>query len=226
MFANSRPVTSRQDAPHPDLPAVLVRHFSHAFQKPVRACNHDAFICALAAWRAWNPQAPLVLDAGCGVGWSTVRLARAYPDCFVMGVDQSAHRLARDKTRLGAMPANLAFIRADLVDFWRELAEAGVTLFRHYLLYPNPWPKPGHLMRRWHAHPVFPTMLQLGGMLECRSNWKIYIDELAMALGGAGGAPLVQTHAPEGDYWTPFERKYSESGQTLWRVRCQVSGIR
>lgn len=36
-------------------------------------------------------------------------------------------------------------------------------------------PKIGHLSRRWHGHPVFPAMLELGGVLECRSNWKIYV---------------------------------------------------
>jgi hypothetical protein len=50
----------------------------------------------------------------------------------------------------------MVFVRADLVDYWRLLAEAGIGLARHYILYPNPWPKIGHLARRWHAHPVFP----------------------------------------------------------------------
>ena len=233
MFANSRPVTSRQDAPHADLQTVLARHFAHPFQKPVSAYNRDAFLHAMRAWQAWNPNnpnAPLILDAGCGVGWSSVHLARAHPDCFVMGVDQSAHRLARDKSGLGTLPANLVFIRANLVDFWRELAEvvnaAGVTLCKHYLLYPNPWPKPAHLLRRWHAHPVFPTILQLGGVLECRSNWKIYVDELAQALSYAGGNPEVQPYVPSGEYLTPFERKYSESGQRLWVLRYQGAGVR
>ncbi|MDR3055998.1 MAG: SAM-dependent methyltransferase [Zoogloeaceae bacterium] len=226
MFANSRPVASRQNAPHPDLQVVLVRHFARPFQKPVSAYNHDAFARAMRAWQAWNARAPLILDAGCGVGWSTARLARARPDCFVMGVDQSAHRLARDKTQWGTLPANLVFIRANLVDFWRLLADAGITLFRHYLLYPNPWPKPAHLLRRWHAHPVFPTILQLGGLLECRSNWKIYVDELAEALRYAGGNPDVQPYIPEGGYLTPFERKYSESGQGLWVIRNQMTGDR
>ncbi|MDR1889380.1 MAG: methyltransferase domain-containing protein [Zoogloeaceae bacterium] len=224
MFANSRPVTSRQSAPHPDLEAVLTRHFGHSFQKPISAYNHAAFVRATEVWREWNPRAPLILDAGCGVGWSTARLARAHPDCFVMGVDQSAHRLARARAQPGTLPANLVFIRANLVDFWRELADAGITLSRHYLLYPNPWPKPAHLRRRWHAHPVFPTLLQLGGVLECRSNWKIYIDELALALRYAGCHPDVRSYAPEGEYLTPFERKYSESGQSLWV--CRMSGDR
>ncbi|MDR1351114.1 MAG: methyltransferase domain-containing protein [Zoogloeaceae bacterium] len=223
MFANSHPVISRQNAPHPDLRAVLARHQANVFQKPVAACNHAAVLQALARWRAFAPDAPLVLDAGCGVGWSTVFLARQYPTCFVLGIDQSAHRLARDKSRLGVMPENLAFLRADLVDFWRELAEAGIRLHRHCLLYPNPWPKPAHLRRRWHAHPVFPTLLRLGGVLIGRSNWRPYIEEMALCLRWSGYAPMVEAYAPEGAaILTPFERKYHASGQTLWSLRCDL----
>jgi tRNA G46 methylase TrmB len=223
MFANSRPVTSMQNAPHPDLRAILARHQVSVFQKPVAACNHAAFLRALALWRGFAPEAPLVLDAGCGVGWSTVFLARRYPECFVLGVDQSAHRLERDKNRLGVLPENLAFLRANLVDFWREMAGAGIRLRQHYLLYPNPWPKPAHLRRRWHAHPVFPTLLQLGGQLVCRSNWKPYVDELALCLRWSGYAPTVGVRVPEDtSITTPFERKYHASGQTLWSLHCDL----
>jgi tRNA (guanine-N7-)-methyltransferase len=39
----------------------------------------------------------LILDAGCGVGHSTIQLARAFPDHWVIGVDQSEDRLSRKK---------------------------------------------------------------------------------------------------------------------------------
>jgi tRNA G46 methylase TrmB len=223
MFANSRAVVSAQNAPHPALREILARHQASAFQKPIAACNHLAFLQARQCWQSLAPNAPLLLDAGCGVGWSTVLLARQYPTCFVLGVDQSAHRLERDKSRMGVMPENLAFIRADLADFWRELVAAGVRLHRHYLLYPNPWPKAAHLRRRWHAHPVFPVLLQLGGQLICRSNWQPYIEELALCLRWSGYAPTSGTYVPEAaSISTPFERKYHASGQTLWSLSCNL----
>ena len=117
------------------------------------------------------------------------------------------------------MPANALLVRADLVDFWRLLAESGIRLARHYVLYPNPWPKIGHLSRRWHGHPVFPSMLQLGGVLECRSNWHIYIDELCFAIEYLTQRPAVcEPFAPECAL-TPFERKYLHSGHPLYRTR-------
>ena len=81
------------------------------------------------------------------------------------------------------MPANAVLIRADLVDFWRLLADNGVRLARHYNLYPNPWPKIGHLARRWHGHPVFPALLELGGVPLIRRQ--------LIALSGAGMDEVV-----------------------------------
>ncbi len=117
------------------------------------------------------------------------------------------------------MPDNALLVRADLVDFWRLALEAGWAPERHYLLYPNPYPKSAHLKMRWHGHPVFPTLLALGGRLELRSNWQLYVEEFAQAVNiVTGQAASVTALQPNGDYLTPFEAKYDQSGQTLWRL--------
>ncbi|MFT3736206.1 MAG: SAM-dependent methyltransferase [Rhodocyclaceae bacterium] len=217
MYANSREISTAQTGPHERLVELVQRHRDAEFRKPVTAASQQAFDAALAQW---DGKAPILLDAGCGVGWSSLRLARENPAHFVLGVDQSADRLARGKP--GDMPENLVFARADLVDFWRLLHTAGIRLDQHWLLYPNPWPKIGQLHKRWHGSPVFPTLLALGGTLECRSNWRIYIEELAQAMGVLGlQVPALEAfEAP--DPLTPFERKYRDSGQALYRLRAQL----
>lgn len=220
MTGNSRFISSAQEGPHRDLEALLRRHLAHPFQKPVLDHNRQAFAAALAAREQWQPDAPLILDAGCGVGWSTQRIAETYPDHFVFGVDQSVDRINRGKPL--PMPANALLIRADLVDFWRLLAESGIHLARHYNLYPNPWPKIGHLARRWHGHAVFPTWLALGGELECRSNWQIYIEEMALALTQLTAQPVAAEPWLTTDPMTPFEKKYLASGHQLWRCRLSL----
>ena len=217
MDGNSRFISSAQQGPHADLEDLLHRHLAHPFRKPILDYNREAFAEAMAAWRAWNPDAPLILDAGCGVGWSTLRIAERYPDHFVLGVDQSSDRLERGKPTV--LPANGRLLRADLVDFWRLLAESGVRLARHYNLYPNPWPKIGHLARRWHGHAVFPVWRELGGELECRSNWRIYIEEMAIGLSLLSGQLVAAEPYATDDPMTPFEKKYLASGHELWRCR-------
>ena len=219
MSGNSRFIVSAQEGPHRDLEALVRRHMAHPFRKPILDYNREAFAAALAARDAWQPDAPLILDAGCGVGWSTQRIAEMYPERFVFGVDQSVDRISRGRPL--PMPENALLIRADLVDFWRLLAENGIRLARHYNLYPNPWPKIGHLARRWQGHAVFPVWRQLGGELECRSNWQIYIEEMAQALTLLTGQPVTAEPYETDDPMTPFEKKYLASGHQLWR--CRVS---
>ena len=218
--ANSRVPTSAQTGIHEHLADLLDRHVASPFRRPYADYNRAAFAASLERRERLAPTAPLILDSCCGVGESSVALAQRFPDHYVIGVDQSASRLARQSPGkvAPALPENLDLVRADLVDFWRLLNDAGIRLARHYLLYPNPWPKIGHLARRWHGHAVFPEMLELGGRLECRSNWKIYVDEFAFAVGRlTGGDVAGEVYLPE-TALTPFERKYLASGHALYRV--------
>ena len=221
-YANSRIPVSAQNAPHEQLERRVRRHLSEAFRKPFAPYNTAAFEACLAGW---DRRAPLILDAGCGVGHSTIEIARRYPDHWVIGVDQSAERLARRKPYPDALlPQNMVFARADLVDLWRLFERAGLRLARHYILYPNPWPKIGHLGRRWHAHPVFPFVPALGGVLECRSNWQVYVEEFACALSIALGREIGWQRFEVESPLTPFERKYRDSGQALYRIECDLGG--
>ncbi len=223
-YALSRIPVSSQQGPHEQLGKVVRRHLHTPFCKPIAPYNEAAFAQFAARW---DGRAPVMLDAGCGVGWSTLTLARRHPEALVVGVDQSAERLARRKPLPPALwPENLLFLRADLVDFWRLLLNTGVRLTAHWWLYPNPWPKISHLKRRWYAHPAWPAVVQLGGRFECRTNWLVYAQELVAALALSGIAADLAPFAPEdGVPLTPFERKYHDSGQRLFRVTADLSGV-
>ena len=219
MQANSRIPTSAQTGIHEHLATLLDRHRDAPFRKPYTVYNRAAFAASMERRQRVAPAAPLILDSCCGVGESSIALALEFPDHYVIGVDQSESRLSRQSEGKSDLPHNLDLVRADLVDYWRLLCDAGIGLDRHTLLYPNPWPKIGHLSRRWHGHPVFPALLQLGGTLECRSNWRIYIDEICFAIEYLTQRPAVcEPYAPECAL-TPFERKYQNSGHPLYRTR-------
>ena len=221
MQSNSSVPQSAQSAAHQQLAGLVMRHLAAPFRKPYADYNREAFSASLTRYHVRAAGAPLILDSCCGVGESSIALARLFPEHYVIGVDQSADRLARRIADKAAerLPENLDLVRADLVDYWRLMQEAEIRLARHYLLYPNPWPKIGHLARRWHGHPVFPSMLALGGAFECRSNWPIYIEEMAQAITLATGLAVpVESYAPE-TMLTPFERKYVGSGHALYRLR-------
>jgi len=85
----------------------------------------------------------------------------------------------------------------------------------HYLLYPNPWPKSRHLQRRVHGSAAFPFLLQLGGNIELRSNWQLYVEEFGLAMHLAGRLGWVSLTCPQ-EPMTLFESKYQSSGHQLW----------
>jgi len=209
--SNSRLPQSSQSDVHPRLAETLERHFAAPWRQPVRAHSRQAFASVEKRARD-HPR--IVLDSGCGTGRSTARLAEGHPDALVLGIDQSRHRLSKAPL----MPDNAQLVRANLADFWRLALAKNWRLDAHYLLYPNPWPKPGHLQRRWHAHPVFPELLRLGGQLEIRSNFYLYLKEFCCALrhGGVADGEVVSFH-PEFPI-SPFEAKYSASGHELFRL--------
>lgn len=221
MYGNSRVPASTQTGIHRHLSMLLDRHAGTPFRKPYTDYNRAALAASLERFQRLAPSSPLILDSCCGVGESSLILARRFPTHYVIGVDQSATRLARGQRGVyGAAdwPANLDLVRADVVDYWRLLHAAGVRLDRHYLLYPNPWPKLAHLGRRWHGHPVFPTLLGLGGVLECRSNWPIYLAEFCFAVQQmTKQAAVCEPYLPDPPI-TPFERKYLASGHRLFRT--------
>ena len=222
MQANSRIPTSAQTGIHEHLPTLLDRHRDSPFRKPYTDYNRAAFAASMERRERVAPAAPLILDSCCGVGESSIALALEFPEHYVIGVDQSESRLMRKSEGKSDLPHNLDLVRADLVDYWRLMLDARIRLSRHYLLYPNPWPKIGHLSRRWHGHPVFPTLLELGGVLECRSNWKIYIEEFCFAVARLSAKRIAcEPYAPE-IVLTPFERKYLNSGHALYRAAVQL----
>lgn len=211
---------------HERLPGLLARHLA----EPWRAPPHGPTVAAFAALEGLlgGRQEGVVLDAGCGTGESTRLIARRWPERLVIGVDKSVERLRRGgMVKFPHREENAVWLRADLASFWRLAHEAGWRLHRHFLLYPNPWPKPSQLQRRWHAHPVFPVMLGLGGRLEMRCNWRVYADEFAFAVNrvlGAGVRPVVLEVSAA---LSPFERKYCASGHPLYSVSvsCAAGGV-
>ncbi|MBN7821909.1 tRNA (guanine(46)-N(7))-methyltransferase TrmB [Bowmanella yangjiangensis] len=218
-MGESKIVTSNQDGPHEKLEELVKRHLSSQSQKPFSQHTLEAFAEAKAWLGDW--QGPLIMDSCCGVGESTAVIAALYPEAKVIGVDKSALRTGKHERGYAVDQDNYLVLRADLNDFWRLAYQSGWKLQRHFLLYPNPWPKSMHVKRRWHGGASFADILKLGGTLTVRSNWPLYIEEFALALAIAGvtATPaLYQADEP----MTPFERKYWASGQQSWQLEVDL----
>ena len=170
----------------------------------------------------------VILDSGCGTGKSSIILGETYPNCVVIGVDQSLARLSRNKSYKQSDDSeesdsekqtsantisnnedksqndNVLLLRAELSDFWKCCLSSiqwqeSASIYKHYLLYPNPYPKKSRLKSRFYAHPAFPLLIMTimmdgdvsdGDVLSAeedklvvRSNWKGYLNEFKAAIG-------------------------------------------
>jgi len=219
-------VSTGQAGVHPRLDEIVRKHLASPWAQPLHRPS-AAVWNELLERGVFSAESPLILDSGCGTGGSTRRLAGMYPGHLVIGVDRSQNRLGRGGAKFDVFQRdNYILLRSELATFWRLLLESGRSPERHFLFYPNPWPKSAHLMRRWHGHPVFPVLLALGGEIELRCNWEVYAREFAHAAGLATGAIVaVKQIMPEVPV-SPFERKYLERGQTLYVVRVPGSCTR
>ncbi|HSM69627.1 MAG TPA: methyltransferase domain-containing protein [Xanthomonadales bacterium] len=219
LSGNSRPVASARGAAHEHLEKVVRSHFAKPCRAPLHRPTVEAFEKLTRLAGAELPARPLVLDSGCGTGESTREIAAAWPEALVLGIDRSARRLARTGHReFPVRDGNLVWVRAELASFWRLALDRQWQLARHYLLYPNPYPKRAQLRKRWHGHPVFPALLGLGGALELRSNWRVYVEEFARALACATGQTAHWERLAVSRPISGFERKYLASGHPLYRL--------
>ncbi|NIW11566.1 MAG: SAM-dependent methyltransferase [Gammaproteobacteria bacterium] len=221
MQCLSRRVASHQDLPHRLLSRLITRHQGSPYRRPFRYYSRDVF--ERLKKQVSLMDMPLIIDAGCGTGESTIRLASKYPDCLVIGADKSARRLKRQGLVDNiAGKDNYLFVRTDLVDLWRQLKAVGWTIRKQLLLYPNPWPRARHIKRRWHAHPVFADMISLAQETEMRCNWPVYADEFGRAVFLVTGQPArTELFSPDKPL-SPFERKYQNSGHRLYRCRIKL----
>lgn len=238
-------VKSNQEDIYKNLEAVVRKYAATTFLRPVADHTRDAFenACEFVQTFYGTDAAgcfEVVLDSGCGTGESTIHLARKFPNVPVIGVDKSAERLTKagndhqlKQAVAGSqeLPPNVFWVRAELLDFWRlalEKVNAGEwKILHHALYYPNPWPKESEATRRFHLHPIFPTLLRLSPVTELRTNWEIYAREFKEAVRIAGDCLSLNVHVecaafnPENPE-TAFERKYQSAGQELYKVVVRV----
>lgn len=213
MIIRYQSFKTAQISVHPSLVTTVKKYAKSEFLRPIPSHQLDVFLTIEQFIK--KTTAPLIIDSGCGTGHSSLNLAQMYPDHLVIGIDKSFCRLKRGSAK---NPGNLFLVRGELIDLWRLLAKAKLSIKRHYLFYPNPWPKIGHLKRRFHAHPIFHTMVSLAPYFELRTNWDIYAKECYTALKVLGKRPSLSLKT-DNEPISLFEKKYLKDSCSLYIVK-------
>lgn len=193
---------------------------------PYRFTEED---CLKGRWRGRfaDPDAPLVLEIGCGKGVFTGQLAAARPDINIIAMDVSPDVLGDTRrnlaARCGEPPGNALILQADacrIEEFFDETDRVNTIL----LNFSNPWSEhPKHAKRRL-THPrqlvQYRRFLADGGEIRFKTDEPGFFDDSRAYLRLCGFCPVYTTrdlHAPGvpeeyRDFLSEHEQKFVAEG--------------
>jgi tRNA (guanine-N7-)-methyltransferase len=176
-----------------------------------------------------NPEAPLVLEIGFGMGYATIELAAQNPGTNYLGIEVHKPGVARVLRQIEKRGLeNLRLIHHDAVEVIRDMIPAGIFSGCH-IFFPDPWPKKRHHKRRL-VQPPFPgflaPVLEPGAYVYLVTDWKDYAEQMLEVFEAApefqnrydGFAPR-QEWRPE----TPYERKGRAKDHPIFELYFHLS---
>jgi ubiquinone/menaquinone biosynthesis C-methylase UbiE len=99
--------------------------FGDELREGIAALNRPSFTHETRSWVEALPGIPerldgggVVLDAGCGVGWSTIALAKAFPNATIVGADTDTASIvaARGNAQVAGVADRVTFIEVNAAD--------------------------------------------------------------------------------------------------------------
>ena len=103
---------------------------------------------ALGKGDLFGRQAPLIMEAGFGDGGYLEHLARAHPECNLLGADTSRASVARAFRRMSRMGARHVRLFHGSAEFAVRNFIPESSLAALHVNFPDPWPKRRHRTRR------------------------------------------------------------------------------
>lgn len=168
--------------------------------------------------------APVVLEIGFGMGFTTAEIAAARPDTDFIGIEVHGPGVGNMFKLIAEQQlANIRVIQHDAVEVLRDMIPDG-SLAGVHVYFPDPWPKKRHLKRRLIQAPLVAQLaakLAPGGYLHCATDIEDYGQQMLDVLSAE---PLlentVEGFAPRPNYrpLTKFEARGLRLGHGVWDV--------
>jgi tRNA (guanine-N7-)-methyltransferase len=168
-----------------------------------------------------DPDLPVVLEIGFGMGEATAGMASAAPETGILGCD--VHTPGQGNL-LGMIEAedlkNVRIANGDAFVLLRDmLPPASLAGLRVY--FPDPWPKKRHHKRRL-IQPGFVSLavsrLVPGALVHCATDWEPYAEQMLEVLGAEPTLKnLHDGYAPRPAFrpMTKFERQGIKKGHIV-----------
>lgn len=178
-----------------------------------------------------EPERPIILDIGFGMGYELAELADAWRHTDFLGVEVHKPGVGKLLSEIERRSLdNVRIARYDAVAVCRRMIPPA-TLAGIHLFFPDPWPKKRHHKRRL-VRPGFPELVtpllrRDGGYLYLVTDWENYahwmrevLDASPLLLNRYGGGEGDDGFAPP-QPWRPrtaFERKGLRKGHRIFEL--------
>ncbi len=170
-----------------------------------------------------NPEHPLTVEIGFGMGSSLVEMAKAAPERNFLGIEVHIPGIAQCIYEAGLAGVNNLFVMdADALEVLKGLPDGSID--RLQLYFPDPWQKKRHFKRRFVSHERMPLVEQKlikGGWFHSATDWENYAEWMLDVLDNRPALKNVYgvgNASPRPD-WRPltkFERRGHEAGHGVW----------
>jgi len=186
---------------------------------PVIELVPELQVARLDLVQLFGRSAPLHVDLGCGDGSFLCEMAQQFPKRNFLGIDRLTKRVEKVRRKAEKIE-NVRVLRADTLFAVRYLLPKN-SVETFYLLFPDPWPKRRHQLRRIFTHDFLEAIadaLERHGILRVATDQLDYfhqIERLSRAyLQFQTVAPLLDAVLPV----TKFERKFGEQRAPIYRL--------
>jgi len=192
---------------------------------PVLELVPELQVARLDVAELFGRRAPLHVDLGCGDGSFLCEMAQQFPQTNFLGIERLTKRVERVR-RKSEKIENVRVLCADSLSAVRYLLpESSVETF--YLLFPDPWPKRRHHLRRIFTSDFLDAIavaLEQQGVLRVATDQLDYFQQIErisrahlqfqVVPWSADGAVLPTTK---------FERKFREQRLPIHRLTLRKS---
>lgn len=161
---------------------------------------------------------PLEIDVGCHKGLFLAEMAALYPDRNFLGIERQAERVERTNRKVQRLEMrNAAVICGEGHETLRALP-SDVADHIH-VLFPDPWPKRRHHIRRLIQPSFIETCLRLlkpGGILRLVTDDEPYARDIRIHAAAISG--LVPCEDDREYPLTEFQKKFLVDGRPVFAL--------